>query len=83
MTIAKETEKYEEFNLRKSQWHNEEAAERIKNACTRDLNASIECDRFIKKLENAGILHKLFEDEEQIEDSLTYVGGEDEDPYAD
>ncbi len=75
--------KYEDFNLKKSEWFNEEAAERVKNGRIDDIKASIECDRFIKKLENAGILHKLFEDEEEIEDSLTYVGGEDEDPYAD
>lgn len=73
--------KYEDFNLKKSEWYNEEAAERVKNGRIDDIKARIECDRFVKKLEDAGILHKLFEGEERIEDSLTYVGGEDKDPY--
>lgn len=73
--------KYEDFNLGKSEWLNKEAAEKVKNRCLRDIKAAIECDNLCKKLKEKGILHKLFEGEEEMEDSLTYVGGEDEDPF--
>lgn len=74
-------QKYEDFNLRKSEWLNEEAAEKVKNRCLRDIRDTIECDNLCNYLKEKGILDKLFEDEEEIEDSLTYVGGEDEDPF--
>ena len=38
-------------------------------------------ERNINGLKEKGILHKLFEGEEEMEDSLTYVGEEDEDPF--
>ena len=36
---------------------------------------------FHKKLEKTDFSKIKFDDEEEIEDSLTYVGGEDEDPF--
>ena len=58
------------FNLKKSK----EVAESRK----REMLDLIE---FHKKLEKIDFSKIKFDDEEEIEDSLTYVGGEDEDPF--
>lgn len=73
--------RYEDFNLKKSEWLTEEKARIVKEARLNDIGSTIECDNLCNYLKEKGILHKLFEDEEEIEDSLTYVGGEDEDPF--
>lgn len=79
--IEKIIEKYEDFNLGKSQWYQKEKNEEIKRACLNDIGAAKECEKLINYLEEKGILHEMFVDEEKTEDSLTYVGGEYEDPY--
>lgn len=74
-------QKYEDYNLGKSEWFTKEKAEIVKKARLKDIGATIECENLCNYLEEKGILHKLFEDEEEIEDSLTYVGEEEEDPF--
>lgn len=73
-------QRYEDFNLRKSKWLSIEGAKKVKQARLYDIGATIECDNLCKYLEEKGILHEMFKDEEEIEDSLTYVGEEDEEP---
>lgn len=73
-------QRYEDFNLRKSKWLSIEGAEKVKQARLYDIGSTIECDNLCKYLEEKGILHEMFKDEEEIEDSLTYVGEEDEEP---
>ncbi len=79
--VERLVEKYEDYNLGKSKWFTEEGAKVVKKARLYDIGATIECDNLCNYLKEKGILDKLFEDEEEIEDSLTYVGGEDEDPF--
>lgn len=76
--VERLVEKYEDYNLGKSKWFTEEGAKVVKKARLYDIGATIECDNLCNYLKEKGILDKLFEDEEEIEDSLTYVGGEDE-----
>lgn len=73
--------KYEYYNLKKSPCFSEEGVKAVKEARLEEIAATIECDKLCKYLEEKGILHKLFEDEEEIEESLTYVGEEEEDPF--
>ena len=65
---------YELFNLEKSKMFSKEVAESRK----REMLDLIE---FHKKLEKIDFSKIKFADEEEIEDSLTYVGGEDKDPF--
>lgn len=74
-------QKYEDYNLKKSKWFTKDKAEIVKKARLDDIASAIECENLCNYLEEKGILHKLFEDEEEIEDSLTYVGGEEKDPF--
>lgn len=79
--IQKLIDCYENINLKKAKAFSKEASQRIKEHWLDEIGSAIEVENLIEKLKEKGILDKLFEDEEEIEDSLTYVGGEDKDPY--
>lgn len=73
--ITKELVKcYEMYNLKKSSMFSKEAAEMAKQ----EVLGLIELEKKFRKIDFSKI---KFDDEEEIENSLTYVGGEDEDPF--
>lgn len=73
--ITKElVECYEKYNLKKSSMFSKEVAEMAKQ----EVLGLIEFEKKFRKIDFGKI---RFDDEEEIEDSLTYVGGEDEDPF--
>ena len=65
---------YEGYNLKKSKKFSKEFAAMAKQEM-------LDLIEFKKKIEKTDFSKIRFDDEEEIEDSLTYVGGEDEDPF--
>lgn len=65
---------YEMYNLKKSKMFSKEFATKAKQEM-------LDLIEFEKKIEKIDFCKIRFDDEEEIEDSLTYVGGEDEDPF--
>ena len=65
---------YEMYNLKKSSMFSKEVAEMAKQ----EVLGLFELEKKFRKTDFSKI---RFDEEEEIEDSLTYVGGEDEDPF--
>ncbi len=65
---------YEGYNLKKSEMLSKKFATMAKQEM-------LDLIEFEKKIEKIDFSKIRFDDEEEIEDSLTYVGGEDEDPF--
>lgn len=65
---------YEGYNLKKSKMFSKEFAAMAKQEM-------LDLIEFKKKIEKTDFSKIRFDEEEEIEDSLTYVGGEDEDPF--
>lgn len=80
--VEKILKSYEDYNLGKSEWFNEEGAKELKRQWELQIKGLIKLDKFVDYLEENNLLEDFVGDEERIEESLTYVGGEDEDPYS-
>lgn len=69
---------YENYNKKKDIIYTKEGMKKVHQRSKRDLKFYAQAYKKLEKMENEGF---NFDDEEEIEDSLTYVGGEDEDPF--
>ncbi len=65
---------YEHYNLRKAPIYNKKMAKIMHDDAKENLKFMIECDKLILKNRNRKIYDNC--DDDEIEDSLTYVGGD-------
>ena len=69
---------YEDYNQKQSSIFSKEGVKKVHERSKRDLKFFAQAYKKIEKMEKKGF---NFDEEEEIEESLTYVGGEDEDPF--